>query len=484
MSDQHHAGVMGCAGDAAARTPHIDRLAKQGIRFSNAYCTFPLCGPSRASFMTGLYPDQTLVHRNAIYIREHIPSVQTMSQRFETAFAKIAEHESVAYAKTLGGIAMCAFNEQSGGAARAKVTLSAGAKSFDLELVAGPAPAFRKVIFADGASGGPVDNVTITSADSVVADGARAGVYFLPAMGIDLLGVSAPGYKRLREATADGWRPQADADTVWLDPWYGGALHGLRFVIDPEGGFGPGPGMGPLGLSGAFVNLQVALHLQEYLVGAGARVLLTRASEETLSPRDVVAVTNRFGANRYIEIRHRNAPEDSGLVVSASHFPGSGTGTAMAEAVQAATASYLGLAVRPPVDEVTFPLQQTACPAIVVSLPSIGDMDEELRLGEPWYQRKQAYGIYVGILRHYGVLDSASLHVTVAADSLVGNWFVTLDDTWSLLTTPAGDARFEAVPPGRYAVELRRGRERAIEFVDVPAAATGPTTLRIAPPRP
>lgn len=46
--------------------------------------------------------------------------VQTMSQLFDTAFAEIAEHESVAYAKTLGGIAMCAFNEQSGGAARAK----------------------------------------------------------------------------------------------------------------------------------------------------------------------------------------------------------------------------------------------------------------------------------------------------------------------------------------------------------------------------
>ena len=32
--------------------------------------------------MTGLYPDQTLVHRNGIYIREHVPNVQTMSQMF------------------------------------------------------------------------------------------------------------------------------------------------------------------------------------------------------------------------------------------------------------------------------------------------------------------------------------------------------------------------------------------------------------------
>ena len=39
-----------------AKTPHMDRLAKQGIVFSNAHCQFPLCGPSRASVMSGLHP--------------------------------------------------------------------------------------------------------------------------------------------------------------------------------------------------------------------------------------------------------------------------------------------------------------------------------------------------------------------------------------------------------------------------------------------
>ena len=37
MSDQHHAGVMGCAGDAIAGTPSLDRIAREGVRFSNAY---------------------------------------------------------------------------------------------------------------------------------------------------------------------------------------------------------------------------------------------------------------------------------------------------------------------------------------------------------------------------------------------------------------------------------------------------------------
>ena len=73
---------LGCYGHPQVKSPNIDQLAKQGVRFEHAYCQFPLCGPSRASFMTGMYPDQTLVHRNGIYIREHVPNVQTMSQLF------------------------------------------------------------------------------------------------------------------------------------------------------------------------------------------------------------------------------------------------------------------------------------------------------------------------------------------------------------------------------------------------------------------
>jgi arylsulfatase A-like enzyme len=73
---------LGCYGHPLVKSPNIDRLAQRGVRFDNAYCQYPLCGPSRASFMAGLYPDQTLIHRNAIYLREHVPNVQTMSQMF------------------------------------------------------------------------------------------------------------------------------------------------------------------------------------------------------------------------------------------------------------------------------------------------------------------------------------------------------------------------------------------------------------------
>ena len=76
---------IGCYGHPQVETPHLDALAARGVRFANAYCQYPLCGPSRASFMTGWYPDQTMIHRNAIHLRERAPDVVTMSQHFRAA---------------------------------------------------------------------------------------------------------------------------------------------------------------------------------------------------------------------------------------------------------------------------------------------------------------------------------------------------------------------------------------------------------------
>lgn len=59
MADEHAKAAMGCGGNPIVRTPNLDRLAGEGVRFANAYCNSPICVPSRASLATGRYIHQT-----------------------------------------------------------------------------------------------------------------------------------------------------------------------------------------------------------------------------------------------------------------------------------------------------------------------------------------------------------------------------------------------------------------------------------------
>ena len=55
LSDQHNAKFLGCKGHPDVKTPNLDRLAADGVRFDNAICQNPICTPSRTSYISGQY---------------------------------------------------------------------------------------------------------------------------------------------------------------------------------------------------------------------------------------------------------------------------------------------------------------------------------------------------------------------------------------------------------------------------------------------
>ena len=82
MADQHRADTMGCAGDGAVRTPHLDALAREGVRFSRVSCQGPLCMPARASFLTERYVRDHGVYTNWA---EVAPGTQTYLHSLQAA---------------------------------------------------------------------------------------------------------------------------------------------------------------------------------------------------------------------------------------------------------------------------------------------------------------------------------------------------------------------------------------------------------------
>jgi len=74
---------LGCYGNTYIKSPCIDRLAKDGVTFTKAYCQSAVCNPSRASLMTGLRPDTIKVWDLKTNFRDAVPDAITVAQYFK-----------------------------------------------------------------------------------------------------------------------------------------------------------------------------------------------------------------------------------------------------------------------------------------------------------------------------------------------------------------------------------------------------------------
>ena len=77
--------ILGAYGDDFAISPNIDKLANQGVVFDNNHCQYAVCGPSRASLLSGQRPDQTKILDLKTKIRAKRPNVTTLPQHFRNS---------------------------------------------------------------------------------------------------------------------------------------------------------------------------------------------------------------------------------------------------------------------------------------------------------------------------------------------------------------------------------------------------------------
>ncbi len=75
MADQLTAFALRPYGNQVCQTPHIDAMASKGTVFENAYCTFPLCAPSRFSLMSGRLPSRIGAFDNAAEFPASTPTI-------------------------------------------------------------------------------------------------------------------------------------------------------------------------------------------------------------------------------------------------------------------------------------------------------------------------------------------------------------------------------------------------------------------------
>ena len=236
----------------------------------------------------------------------------------------------------------------------------------------------------------------------------------------------------------------------------GGALHGRRIVLDPEGGGDDAAGQGPGGTRAATLNLECARSLAGFLATAGAEVHLTREGDLALSDVERVQASEAFRAERFLRIAHRTTPPRLG------HDAASPAGAAWAERSAQALEAF-GLGTPAVAGEAQYVIQQTSCPALFASPASLGDEASEARLLVPGAVRAEAYALFLALAREWApeaAWPADSLTLLDPAGRPVADAAVTLGGALVLVTDASGRIRFARTEPGPIEVVVGDSRAR------------------------
>jgi len=255
--------------------------------------------------------------------------------------------------------------------------------------------------------------------------------------------------------------------TVRMRPVAGGVLFDRRFVLDPRLGGEEKGATGPTGVRASDLNLGVANYLARFLEASGARVVLTRTSDETVSALRRVEVEERFDAEWFISIGHGDSIPGDGepeAVVQAGviHYPSSKAGERLAASIAKSIESRKIAESVALAKDTEFVLTHTGSPAVIVQGPSPATAEMEQMLRHPAAARNEAYAIYCGILENLGLGDDETGRISVRVVDDDGNVFqnaaLVLDGAFNMGTASGGEFTFSKIVPGDHSLEVYAGR--------------------------
>ena len=208
----------------------------------------------------------------------------------------------------------------------------------------------------------------------------------------------------------------SDSSTEMEVPPYARHLNGIKICLDPgHGGQGhiPDYKRGPTGLREAEINLKVAKYLQSLLEKVGVTVIMTRIDDSYVSLADRSEIANENQVDFFISIHHNGINDNPEINFTSTWYHGDADDSRpsldLARYIQIGVSDALRLPHSPATglysDKLIVAsgfsvLRLTKCPAIVCEASFYTNPEEETRLKNDQYLKREAYGYFIGIARY------------------------------------------------------------------------------------